>query len=140
MTDKPDGGRKKQHWSIKSVVVVLMLVIAAFGWLVLAAEYAKGVEGLKFSGYLKLPDSIKRRGPTESLADAVGGAIDSTGNAFRQIPNAPAVVLFSIRHRTWTVIGFVTIECLVVAIGVVVNRLEKTLAEPRRAGGSDDPN
>jgi hypothetical protein len=140
MTDKPDGGMNKQYWSIKSVVAAIVLVIAAFGWLVLAAEYAKEVEGLKFSGYLKLPDSIKRRGATESLADAIGGAIDSTRNAFHQIPNAPAVILFSIRHRTWTTIGFVTIECLVVAIGVFVNRLEKTLDEPRRAGGSDDPN
>jgi hypothetical protein len=132
---------KKQYWSIKSVVAALVLVIAAFGWLVLAAEYAKKVEGLKLSGYLKLPESIKRRGPTESLADAVGGAIDSTRNAFHQIPNAPAVMLFGIRHRTWTVIGFVTIECLVVAIGVFVNRLEKTLNEPRgRPDGSDDPN
>jgi hypothetical protein len=140
MTDKPDGGMNKQYWSIKSVVAAIVLVIAAFGWLALAAEYAKEVEGLKFSGYLKLPDSIKRRGATESLADAIGGAIDSTRNAFHQIPNAPAVILFSIRHRTWTTIGFATVECLVVAIGVFVNRLEKTLDEPRRAGGSDDPN
>jgi hypothetical protein len=83
-------------------------------------------KGSSSAATYKLPDAIKRRGPTESLAD---GAIDSTRNAFRQLPNAPAVILFSFRDRTWTVIGFVTIECLVIAIGVVVNRLEKTLDE-----------
>jgi hypothetical protein len=30
-----------------------MPMIAAFGWLVVAAEYAKRVEGFKFSGYLQ---------------------------------------------------------------------------------------
>ena len=62
----------KQYWSIKSVVALLVLVIAGFGWFVLATEYAKEMEGFKLSGYIELRPR-RNAGGTETLADAVGG-------------------------------------------------------------------
>jgi hypothetical protein len=130
--------KKKRGWSITAVVAVCMCLIAVFGWIVLAAEYAKEVEGVKFRGYVT-PGPTGRGQAGTALAEAVCGLIDASLNGVREIANAPSVILFSLTRRTWATVGFVVIECLAAVFGALLKRLEKTLAEPPKVKRSGTP-
>lgn len=115
------------NWSVKRIVVLLMLVIAGIGWLVFSADYARAVEGWKPPVVKAEPGS---RGSGKALVDAVLGATSSIENAVRQVPNAPAVVYFSVTKRIWTVVGFLIIESLPIAFGMGLTRLGTELDKP----------
>ncbi len=131
-------GKKKRGWSVTFVVGVSMCVIAVFGWIVLAAEYAKEVEGVKFRGYVT-PGPTGRGQAGTALAEAVCGLIDTSLNGVREIANAPSVILFNLTRRTWVTIAFVVIECLAAASGIYLKRLEKTLEETPKVKRSGSP-
>ena len=86
--------QQKRGWSITAVVAVCMCLIAVFGWIVLAAEYAKEVEGVKFRGYVTPGGTTRGQAMGSTLVEAVCGAIDASINGAREIANAPSVFLF----------------------------------------------
>ena len=116
--------------SITWVVRMTILLVAVFGWGVMAAEYAKRAEGWN--------PLVQERGvsipvlrPIVRLAAADGFA-RFAANAVVQLPNAPAVIWFNIRELPWLPLGIVVVEGLVVAAGVGMRRLEKHLDQPPR--------
>lgn len=131
--------KQKRGWSITAVVAVCMCLIAVFGWIMLAAEYAKEVEGVKFRGYVTPGGTTRGQAMGSTLVEAVCGLIDASLNGVREIANAPSVILFSLTRRTLTTIAFVVIECLAAVSGVLLKRLEKTLEEPPKVKRSGTP-
>jgi hypothetical protein len=131
-------GKKKRGWSITFVVVTCMILIAMFGWILLSAEYAKEVEGVKFRGYVT-PVGGGRGQAGTALVEALCGLIDASLNAVLEIPHAPSVIMYSLTRRTITTIVFVVIECLAAVSGVFLKRLEKMLEEPPKVKRSGRP-
>ena len=102
---------RESEQSILWVVVMLMLVIAAFGWAFAAAGYAHAAEGWG--------SGVGRR--------AMGAFI---GNAFRQLPNFFAVLGFLFSKRLWLAIIFIVLEVLAVCFGFWMKKLEKDWSKP----------
>jgi hypothetical protein len=97
--------------SILTVVVLLMLVIAAFAWAFAAAGYAHAVEDWG--------SGVGRR----SFGRFVG-------NAFNQLPNMPQVIAFTFSKRLWLAIVFLVLEVLALLAGLGMKKLENDWNKP----------
>ena len=104
---------QESELSIGGVVVMLMLVIAAFGWAFAAAGYAHEFENWG--------SGVGRR--------AFGSFIR---NAFSQIPNFFAVVSFTFSKRFWLVIVILVLEGLALLAGLGMKKLERDWDKPPR--------
>lgn len=109
--------------SVIWVIVMAMLLVSAFGWAFAAAGYAHNVEGWRTGGFEGQAPGGIRSGSRRALADFVM-------NAVRQIPNAPQVIGFTLRHRLWLVVLFIALEGLVLLGGYMMRRLEQKLSSP----------
>lgn len=132
---------KKSNWSITRITFLVMLVVAGIGWLVCCAEYAKDAEDWEPTTVQSDGEEMPRlptgrrgqsRALQQALLDAVVGTVSITANAFQQIPNAPAVLSFGVTQRTWWFVGFAIVECLVLAFGAGLYRLERQLEGPTK--------
>jgi hypothetical protein len=101
---------KSEH-SILTVVVLLMLAIAAFGWAFAAASYAHAEENWG--------SGAGRR--------SMGAFV---GNAFKQLPNMPQVIAFTFSKRLWLAIVFLVLEGLAILAGLGMKKLENDWNKP----------
>lgn len=93
--------------SIRAVVVLAMLVIAAFGWAFAAAAYAHEMEG---------------------WASGMGGRHAFSAfalNAVTHIPQAFEVIGFTFTKRLWLAIVILVLEFLVLLGGLGLKKIEK---------------
>jgi hypothetical protein len=93
--------------SIGCVVVLMMVVIACFGWAFAAAAYAHEME-----------DWGSGTGKAESL-------IAFFVNALVHVPLFFQVVGFAFSKRLWLVIVFGALEVFAILVGVGLKRIEK---------------
>ncbi len=116
----------EQGKSVTWVIIMVMLLIAAFGWAFMAAGYAHSEEGWR--GGIVEPVRIRpvRMRALRALADFIG-------NAFSQIPNLGSVIAFNFKNRIWLPILIIGLELSVVFGGYKMKKLEKELQSgPRR--------
>ena len=111
-----DSGENK---SLRWMICVLMLAIAALGWGFAASDYAVAEEDFR------LGDGV---GPSPGLSyrRARGAFIR---NAIEQIPKAPAVISHAWSKARWIFYVFGGLEIGAVILAVVAMRVEKGLAE-----------
>lgn len=113
--------------SVAWVVLMVMLLIAAFGWAFMAAGYAHSQQGWRTAGAAAAAENRTslRRANRAAFADFVA-------NAFAQLPNLPAVVGFNLKNRIWLPILILALEALAVFGAFKMKSLEKELSAPPR--------
>jgi len=115
---------KEPGWSMTRMITVLTILIATCGWVFLASEYAKRVEGWEPVGKQII------RGRISLLIASVVGAASMVIKGIMEIPNAVAVVQFSLANRIETVNALAVILILIIAGGFGAKALEKRLESP----------
>ncbi|MCA9023204.1 MAG: hypothetical protein KDA74_23810, partial [Planctomycetaceae bacterium] len=135
---KPKKKRKKQQDdepSTHKVIGLVMLGIALFGWACAAAAYAHEKEGWRANE----AERFAAENASDDLNETrltrrgrMGGAMIKTAfvslkdfiwNAFRQIPNAFAVISFNFQHRLWLIILFICLEAGAVGFGYLMEKV-----------------
>ena len=94
-------------------VILLMLGIAAFGWVFAAAAYATELEGLRPS-----VGSLARDSFSYSLWAV-------TLNAFAQLRNFHSVIDHTVQKRIWLPIAVGVLEAFALALGLLTVVMEK---------------
>jgi len=116
----------EQERSTTWVIAMAMLLIAVFGWAFAAAGYAHSEEGWRSRG-------VQDADHTQSISRGSRRALfDFVANALEQIPNTPAVIGFTVKHRLWFALTVVVLEILALLSGVGLKALEKRLSSPPR--------
>ena len=113
------SGQKSIVW----VAGALAVVVAVFGWCLMAGIYASDVEGYRV-------ESGRRY--SRPRVNVLGGIAAFFWNGVREIPNAPAVLSYNFTQRLWLPITILVVEGGVVAAGVGMKKLEDSLEGPRR--------
>jgi hypothetical protein len=114
--------------SIGWVVRMSLAIVISLGWGIMAAEYAKRDEGWN---PLVQPRrwQIPFLPPMLQLA-ASSGFANFGANAIEQLPDAPKVVEFNVRHLPWIPAGTAVAAGFVVAGGFGLKRLERQIDRP----------
>ena len=115
---------KERGWSMTRMITVLTILIAMCGWVFLASEYAKSVEGWEPVGKEIIHDRISL------LIASVIAAASMVIKGIMEIPNAVAVVQFSLANRIETVNTLAVILVLIISAGFGLKALEKRLESP----------
>ncbi len=131
------------------IVAALFVLVGAFGWAFMAAQYAHTEGGWRTQGVQELDadrsGSIRSRGfasdPLRPLIDHVPVTptdtdlefhfFDFVQNAFRQLAKFPAVISFNFKSRLWLIGLILLAEAGVVGIGLWMRSLERQWAKRR---------
>lgn len=105
------SGSGESGWSLKWMVVVLMLAIVALGWSFAASDYATKVDGTPPGD--DLPNTSYR---------AARGAFLS--NALTQIPNVVQVTSHVFSNARWILYIFGGLEVGALFLAIVASRIE----------------
>lgn len=122
-TDKEGGSQ----FSITTVTIGVVIVIAIFGWGAMASAYAQ-------SGHFTLDDG----GVGEVSAAAggiwfmIGGLVWFFWNIFAQIPNFVDVLKYSLNNQLSLLFGIALLEILAIAGGFGLKFAEGHLEDPYR--------
>jgi hypothetical protein len=120
---------ESKGWSLKVVMLLVMLLIAWFGWAVAAAQYAQAVEG--WQAVPAPPEGLRPGGyrvsRVRALAAMVVGLGSFVANSVRQVPDLPAVIGFTFRERLGLVWIFAGLELAALLGGLWMMRLEREL-------------
>jgi len=106
--EQEEGQQKPVLW----VVLALMATIAFLGWAFAAAAYATEHEDLWAAG------RASRRA--------------FLSNAIHQLPNASAVISYTLKERLWLPIVVAVLEVLAIAFGFVLKAVEREMPSQRR--------
>ena len=109
--------------SIWWVVGAGMLLVLAIGWGVMASAYVTDVEGVRPA----VEGGRVGRGGPRAIASLAGGFVS---NAFRKVPDAPAVLSYGLTETVWIPVTICLVEGLIVACGFGMKLVEKNLAGP----------
>ncbi len=119
----------EQEKSVTWVIIMVMLLIAAFGWAFMAAGYAHSEEGWR-GGIVEAGEPVRIR---SGSMRALGALADFVSNAFFQIPNLGSVIAFNFKNLIWLPILIIVLELSAVFGGYKMKQLEKELQSgPRR--------
>lgn len=112
--------------SIKAVVGLLVAVVLMISWSFLAAEYAKEVQAWEPAGQGLI------RGRASFLWASIVAMCSMFYNGLQQIPNVIEVTRFSLLDRFWAVVATLVVIGLLIAGGIGVARLERSLDAPKK--------
>ncbi len=130
------------------IAAALSVLVGAFGWAFMAAQYAHAEEGWRSHGVQELDadrlGSVRSRGfasdplrqiyapvsPTDT--DLEFHFLDFIQNAFRQLAKAPTVLSFNLKSRMRLVGLILLAEAGVVGIGLWMRSLERQWAKPKK--------
>ena len=115
----------------------MMALIAAVCWAFAAAGYAHNELGWRTGGAQGAEARGESPGDNSRNTDRIGTASDRAladflNNALEQIPNAGAVLGYTVRNSLWLVILFVVLEALPLVFYWKARALEEELADDAR--------
>lgn len=131
MSAKRRGVSQDEGTSTTTVIGMLMLAIAAFGWAFAAAAYAHETEGWR-QGSTSLTEPDQDGVQYDERFEQGGGLrrqsraswMDFIWNAVRQVPNVISVISFNFQHRLWLVILFAVLEVGALGLGYVMSKID----------------
>ena len=115
--------------SITVIVLLVMVVIAGFGWGFLAGSYT-GAHAPAYSE--RSPDELGE--PPEHFSKR-NSQRRFFANAIEQLPNMPTVIWWNFSHRLWLPLLIGGLEVAAVIGGLVLKKVEKNLSQPYKSKG-----
>lgn len=135
-----ESTQQESGWSLKWVIMALMILVAFLCWGLAAAGYARanfgwrenaGVEDFKqLTGGRE--NISPRRGRSVMVAMAIKALLEFLWNGLVQLPRFPWVIGHAFTKSIWVVIVFGVLECLLGFMWWKLAALDKELAKESR--------